>query len=202
MLNVKELRWEDNGQHGQGNLPILPYSGDQNQRALGTQMSRKIRRLIITTVLAILVGMFLLILIWGLWPFPTHGTGSMRHARKWKDKLAECNSLDDVRKKFNCVDRRDYTGGSYSYVRDPNTYREGNTWAFLIDLPNGDWLAMAYASSHGWKGGGTVVTRDSTGRIRSFFGHVCGRPPAFGETLEELYSNFNDRYWKEVPLAE
>ncbi len=170
-------------------------------RVRETQMSRKAKWLIIAALLVVLISLFLSLLGLCLVP-PSLGTGSIRHARKWKHKLAACNSLDDVRKKFNCGRFRANSGGSYTYIRDPNTYKEGNTWALLYDLPNGDWLAMAYASSHGWRGGGTVVTRDSTGRIRVFFGHVCGRPPAFGETLEELYANFDDRSWKEVSLAD
>lgn len=30
------------------------------------------------------------------------GTGSYEHARLWRDKLAACNSLDDVRSRSNC----------------------------------------------------------------------------------------------------
>ena len=158
-------------------------------------MSRKAKWAIITAFLVVLSGLSLLV----LW-----GTGSMRRARKWKDILTTCNSLDDVREKFNCGKYVGTGGGGYNLVRDPNTYKEGNTWALLYDFPNGDWLAMAYyPSNHAprRRDGGTVVTRDNAGRIRAFFGHVCGRPHAFGETLEEVYACFDSRQWKEVSLT-
>ena len=173
-------------------------------RLSGAQMSRNAKRVTISAVFVVLGGLFLLLMARGLLQNP-HGTGSMRHARKSKEKLATCTSLDDVRKKFNCGIWKDTGKDSAVYIRDPNTFREGNTWALLYDLPNGDWLAMAYASSHGHKGGGTVVTRDSTGRIRAFFGHVCGRPFAVGESLEEIYMSFEEDdlgNWKEVSLNE
>jgi hypothetical protein len=156
----------------------------------------------IIAFLIVLVGLYVLLRIASL-PLPL-GDGSMRYARRWKDKLAGCNSLDEVRKKFNCGRYRAHPLGSYLYVPDPNTNRKGNAWALLYDLPTGDWLAMAYASSHhGGLGGGTVVTRDSTGRIRAFFGHVCGRPFAHGASLEEIYASFEENRlgnWKEVNL--
>ena len=93
-------------------------------------------------------------------------------------------------------------GGSYRYVEDPNTNKEGITEALLYDFPNGDWLAIAYASSHNTWGGGTVVTLDNKGDIRVFFGHVCGRPFVFGESLEELYAALMDPVWKEILPAE
>ena len=172
-----------------------------NVRLRDTQMSGRTRRPIIA-FLIVLIGLYVLLQIASL-PLPL-GDGSMRYARRWKDKLAGCNSLDDVRKKFNCGRYRAHPLGSYLYVPDPNTYRKGNAWALLYDLPTGYWLAMAYASSHhGGPGGGTVVTRDSTGRIRVFFGHVCGRPFAVGESLEEIYASFEENRlgnWKEVNL--
>ncbi|MHC4706388.1 MAG: hypothetical protein ACYS8I_04785 [Planctomycetota bacterium] len=160
-------------------------------------MRGKARRPIIAAFLLVLIGLLLLLLIAYLWP-PGMGSGSMRYARKWERKLAACESLDDVRKKFNCGRHQATPYGSYLHICDPNTYKKGNTWALLYDLPNGDWLALAYASSHGARGGGTVVTRDNSGRIRVFFGHVCGTPWACGESLDEVYASFDDLRWKEV----
>ena len=133
----------------------------------------------------VLLGLFLVAS-----PFcaPSNGKGSHICAKLWKHKLAACHSLDDVRKRFTCA-RWEATGsGSYLFTVDPNTRRDGHTWALLYEFPNGDWLAMAYRSSHNTWGGGTVVTRDDAGHIRVFFGHVCGRPQAFSESLEEVYA--------------
>jgi hypothetical protein len=133
---------------------------------------------------------------------PSLGTGSYKHARLWRDKLAQCSSPNDVRQQFDCGSWQEQPGGSFRYIRDPNAARDGATEARLCDLPNGDWLAIAYASSHNTWGGGTIATRDSTGRIRVFFGHVCGRPVARGNSLEELYACFAGPDWKEVSLGE
>lgn len=45
-----------------------------------------------------------------------------------------------------------------------------------IKFKNGDWFIGLCRNSHGLyrRGGGTMVTRDSNGRTRAFFGHVCG----------------------------
>lgn len=139
-----------------------------------------------TVGVLVLLGPFLVAL-----PFSAPGIskGSYICAKLWRARLAACNSLDDARKRFNCA-RWEATGkGSYVFIPDPNTRRDGHTWALLYEFPNGDWLAMAYRSSHNTWGGGTVVTRDNAGHIRVFFGHVCGQPQAFGESLEEVYAS-------------
>lgn len=50
--------------------------------------------------------------------------------------------------------------------------------ALRIVFPNGEWVVGVAKNSHGMysqlTGGGTVVLRDSRGRVRCFFGHVCG----------------------------
>jgi len=147
----------------------------------------------------IFFGVPLLVRVFGP---PSLGTGSYKHAKLWKDKLLTCNSLDDVRQKFNCRRYRANPDGSYTYIKDSNTFKEGNTWALLYDFSNGDWIAVAYASSHNTWGGGTVVIRDNTGSIRVFFGHVCGRPFSHGESLEEVYAHFSGAGWKEILLEE
>lgn len=166
-------------------------------------MNRKANWVIITASVVVLIALSLQLLVWVQY---TRGTGSIRHARKWNEILAACNSLDDVRKKFNCGRWQAYDAGSVCYIGDPNTYKEGNTWALLYDFPSGEWLAMAYyPSSHvpGRRDNGTVVTRDSAGRIRVFFGHVCGKPHAVGESLEEIYARFDDpKRWKEIFIDE
>jgi hypothetical protein len=67
----------------------------------------------------------------------------------------------------------------------------GRPDALIVSFPDGKWIACAYRDSHyGWgRGGGTVVSRDSDGVVRVFFGHVCGEPRGYGKTLEEFYAN-------------
>jgi hypothetical protein len=168
----------------------------------GINTDKVVKYILICVLVGILltfIGLPLLVRITGP---SARGTGSYKYAKIWKDKLSTCNSLDDVHQQFNCGRWQANQNGSYTYIKDPNTFQEGNTWALLYDFPNGDWIAMAYASSHGAWGGGTVVTRDNTGNIRVFFGHVCGRPVSRGESLEEVYASFDGSDWKEVSLEE
>ncbi len=46
----------------------------------------------------------------------------------------------------------------------------------VLRFPNGEWVFGKSQDSHGvWRrGGGTLVVRDSRGRVRAFFGHMCG----------------------------
>jgi len=165
-------------------------------------MSKTVKRMTVV-VLVLFFGFFVgMPFLHGLFGPPRMGTGSYKHARLWRDKLAACDSPDDIRGQFNCGKFESMSGGAYRYVRDPNTYKEGQTSALLCEFPGGQWLAAAYASSHGHWGGGTVVTRDSTGCIRVFFGHVCGRPHIHGETLDDAYAQFSDPEWQEVSLEE
>jgi hypothetical protein len=43
---------------------------------------------------------------------------------------------------------------------------------------NGEWMVALSRSSHAykskWRGGGTIVVKDSRGQVRSFMAHVCG----------------------------
>jgi hypothetical protein len=53
-----------------------------------------------------------------------------------------------------------------------------DTGQFGVRFKNGEWVTGVAKDSHGlyseWFGGGTVVLKDSRGRVRCFFGHVCG----------------------------
>jgi hypothetical protein len=63
-------------------------------------------------------------------------------------------------------------------------------------FPSGEWAAVLVSNSHGglFSGGGTVVVRDSTGRVTWFYGHVCGDgggPTSENcPTLAEFYDRF------------
>ena len=106
------------------------------------------------------------------------GTGSYKYARKWRKQLLACHSLDDVKKHFNCFGMEGVTKSKW-----------GRPWALIQSFPDGRWIACVHADSHGAWGGGTIVTRDSSGETHIFFCHVCGRLYAKGETLEEFYTS-------------
>ena len=46
----------------------------------------------------------------------------------------------------------------------------------VLRFANGEWVFGKSQDSHAWwrHGGGTLVIRDSRGRVRAFFGHMCG----------------------------
>ncbi len=62
--------------------------------------------------------------------------------------------------------------------RPTATARDSKTEALGIVYPNGEWVVGVAKDSHALysrlTGGGTVVLKDSRGRVRCFFGHVCG----------------------------
>ncbi|WP_162660593.1 hypothetical protein [Tuwongella immobilis] len=97
----------------------------------------------------------------GLWMAAASGSdrGSPALAAEWRDQLAQ--------------------------FPDPDSAKAADPSMIVVRCENGDWVFGRTQSSHGvWlRGGGTVVMRDSGGRIRAFFGHVCGGdylPGSFG----------------------
>jgi hypothetical protein len=79
---------------------------------------------------------------------------------------------------------------------DPAAASASRTHIAVIRFRNGEWLFGCAQNSHGiWlRGGGTVVVKDSTGRTRAFFGHVCGAGlPNARDNLPSL-----DDYYKQL----
>lgn len=88
---------------------------------------------------------------------------------------------------------------------------EYNANTVAVVFPNGEWAAGVAKNSHGMfsrsNGGGTVVLKDSRGRVRCFFGHVCGGgnlhppgvPSAEPQSLDELDTlmakGFTEKSW-------
>jgi hypothetical protein len=131
--------------------------------------------------------------------------GSLRHARLWREMLLDCNSPADVRDRFNCVKNSIDSDGRYTSVRESETFEKDKPWALLYEFGNGNWMAVAFANSHSNDPArGTVVARDSNGAVRVYFGHVCGQPDTFGDSIAEIYSEFSlrSRTWKEIPISE
>lgn len=82
------------------------------------------------------------------------------------------------------------------------------TGEFGIRFENGEWLTGVAKDSHAlyaqWNGGGTVVLKDSRGRVRCFFGHVCGGGSVFGHlrdvgSLEDCDAKLNQNNFQEQP---
>ena len=84
-------------------------------------------------------------------------------------------------------------------------YHSPPTPRVVEEFPDGRWIACVHASSHGEPGGGTIVTRDDSGEIHVFFGHVCGHLRAQGDTLEEFYRDLRgyngvkENSWRKRP---
>jgi hypothetical protein len=76
---------------------------------------------------------------------------------------------------------------------DPAAAVAADAMIVVLKFENGEWAIGKSQDSHGgWRyGGGTLVIRDSHGRTRAFFGHVCG--PRFlymhrdNPSLDRLY---------------
>ncbi len=116
------------------------------------------------------------------------GAGSYEYARQWREQLLACHSLDEVKQHFNCFVMEWDTDGGGQRVAVTETV-VGRPLALLKSFPDGRWIACAHADSHCEPGGGTIVSRDSSGEIHIFFCHVCGHVYAKGETLEEFYTS-------------
>lgn len=114
------------------------------------------------------------------------GTGSRIFARVWRKQLLACHSLDEVKQHFNCITLENTTRV------DVTKPKFGRPWALIKSFPDGRWIACAYGDSHGGWGGGTIVTRDSSGETHIFFCHVCGEVYAKGETLEEFHTSLRN----------
>jgi hypothetical protein len=78
-------------------------------------------------------------------------------------------------------------------IPDPETAtRLHSDWAGLR-LKNGEWVFGHGIDSH-WisAGRGTLVLKDSRGRIRIFFGHVCGNNAGMDWCTPDAYKSLDD----------
>ena len=68
---------------------------------------------------------------------------------------------------------------------DPNSAVADHPDWFAHRFPNGEWVFGHGINSHGLTvGQGTMVVKDSSGKTRVFFGHVCGENMGFPWGLE------------------
>lgn len=130
---------------------------------------RSLKRIAISLVAA---GLLLLILIAFVYLkfFAVSNKGSVELALKYSSLLSDYN--------------------------DPTSVSLSNEDIWVINCDNGEWMMGMSKDSHGgWRrGGGTVVTKDSSGVVRSYYGHVCGGFPFRGyptESLAVLYENIS-----------
>lgn len=174
-----------------------------------------IRRLLPWAIAAVVLLTLVLLIAWPMWPARARfrgderqmGSGSEECARQWREQLLACHSLEEVKQYFNCFEM-DWSSGGGKRTNLRKQVIRGRPWTLIKSFPDGRWIACAHASSHGAWGGGTVVTRDSSGEVHIFFGHVCGQVYVMGEmeTLEEFYAGlqaYRDQFGgKEVFLKE
>lgn len=130
------------------------------------------------TIKVILAGVGVAVVLLIFVPIPM-GKGNMRYARKWKQRLDRCVTLADVTNNFQCLD---VTGRNIGWSTTGDRL-------ILLTFTNGNWIVLRCANSHENPWGGTLVTRDSTGKTRVFFGHVCGAETLRGNSFDEAYSN-------------
>ena len=84
-------------------------------------------------------------------------------------------------------------------IPDPDSaLRRHPDWA-VIRFKSGEWAFGHGINSHGFNPGhGTLVVKDSLGRVRIFFGHVCGENQQFDhpgrsvQTLEAFYAKLKE----------
>ena len=130
-------------------------------------------------------------------------TGSKEYARIWRDRLLVCQSLEDVRNSFTCFEVNKTPEGRIEYIPEEEP-TEDRPFALIESFSDGKWIACVHSCTHSHHqvpGGGTVVSKDSDGRVRVFLGHICDRLHATGETLPEFYSSLEKSYTiKEIKL--
>jgi hypothetical protein len=87
-------------------------------------------------------------------------------------------------------------------IQDPETaVRLHPDWG-AKRFKNGEWVFGRGIDSHGFSvGQGTLVLKDSRGRIRIFFGHVCGSNPGLGPYASQYIATLDD-FYKEWWLSE
>ncbi len=94
------------------------------------------------------------------------GAGSVAHANVWRERFQQVGDPDAARKAFAGIVAKRFSGG--------------------------EWVFGVSEDSHASPEGGTIVLKDSRGRVRAFFGHVCGPRYLEGvllsaETLDGVY---------------
>jgi hypothetical protein len=91
---------------------------------------------------------------------PELGRGSTEHAAKWKT--------------------------IFESLSDPELVKSRYPFAATKRYADGSWIFGVSEDSHAGRDGGTIIVKDSNGKVRAFFGHVCGP-----DMLQEVISRSN-----------
>ncbi len=111
---------------------------------------------------------------------PELGRGSAEHAAKWQAILENLSDPELVKTRYPFAATKRYADGS--------------------------WIFGLSEDSHAGRDGGTIVVKDSSGKVRAFFGHVCG-PDMLQDvithsgSLVEFYYNLSQSQFKFVEYA-
>jgi hypothetical protein len=106
---------------------------------------------------------------------PEMGRGSTEHAAKWK--------------------------GIFENLFDPELVKTRYPFGATKRYADGSWIFGVSEDSHAGRDGGTIVVKDSTGKVRAFFGHVCGPDMlqdviSRSSSLAEFYSILSQSQFK------
>jgi hypothetical protein len=91
---------------------------------------------------------------------PELGRGSPKNAAKWK--------------------------ATFENLSEPELVKTRYPFAATKRFADGTWIFGVSEDSHASRDGGTIVVKDSNGKVRAFFGHVCGP-----DMLQEVVSRSN-----------
>jgi hypothetical protein len=92
---------------------------------------------------------------------PEMGRGSTEHAAKWK--------------------------GIFESLSDPEVVKTRCPFAATRHYADGSWVFGVSYDSHAGRDGGTIILKESSGKVRAFFGHVCG-PDMLQDTISRTGS--------------
>lgn len=129
---------------------------------------RKTIRVIVALVTQLIATPFVLFFVY---IFTTGGAGSLAVAQQMKTKL--------------------------DTIPSPEAGEGSDREYFWHRFKDGEWIMGFSRDSHGffskYRGGGTVVIKDSRGTTRCFLGHCCGTmfPKAFAQSAKGF-----DHFWK------
>jgi hypothetical protein len=141
---------------------------------------RKTIRVIVALVTLLIATPFVLFFVY---IFTSGGEGSLAVAQQLKLKLESIPSPEAGK------------GSDFEY--------------FWHRFPDGEWMIGISRDSHGffskYRGGGTVVFKDSRGAIRCYFGHCCGAlfPKVFAydaKTLDRFLESMQESGMVETDL--
>ncbi len=127
------------------------------------------------------ISVISIILLFALFFIPT-SVGSEYYAQKWSARFENISSIEQLKKEYPNIE--------------------------YVICENGEWLFGISSDSHFNPWGGTIVLKDSNGKISAYFGHVCG--PNFLKmhlgisikSLNEFYMhNFIDNNYSEYKVT-